>query len=246
VITPSDLRPLPPRDAPWLLRMTWEHLLFAHWPLEPELVARTLPSGLELDTFDGRAWLGVVPFWMSGVRARLLPPAPTAREFPELNVRTYVRGGGRSGVWFYSLDAASALAVAGARATFGLPYFHARMSCEPRNGRVRYASERRRPRGADARFAASYGPTSGVRTASEGSLEHWLTARFALFAVHRGQLVRGEIDHPPWPLQDASAEIEVETMARAAGFELPPIPPLLHFARCVDVRAWPPVACARL
>ncbi len=234
----------PAGSRPWMLRMTWEHLLFAHWPVDAAAVAAKLPAGLEVDTFDGRAWLGVVPFLMSGVRVRGLPPLPTARRFPELNVRTYVRCRGASGVWFFSLDAASSAVVIGARASFALPYFRAEMTCEEHDGAVRYES--RRLDGTGARFAASYRPTSPVRGAPAGSLERWLTARFALFSARAGgTLLRGDIEHEDWPLQDAEAEIEVETVSRAAGFEPPRAAPLLHFARRVDVLALAPRSVGR-
>lgn len=237
------------RRRAWVLRMTWEHLLFAHWQVDAREVASKLPSGLEVDTFDGRAWIGVVPFLMSGVRVRAMPPLPTARRFPELNVRTYVRCDGAPGVWFFSLDAASSAAVIGARASFGLPYFRAAMACDAtpsgEGEDVRYES-RRLGAAAEARFVARYRATSRVRSAPAGSLERWLTARFSLFSARaNGTILRGDIEHEDWPLQDASAEIEVETVSRAAGFERPRAAPLLHFARRVDVRAFAPIACRK-
>jgi uncharacterized protein YqjF (DUF2071 family) len=222
------------------MRMVWSELLFAHWPVDAARVRDALPHGLELDLFDGEAWLGVVPFVMSGVRLRWLPPLPTASRFCELNVRTYVVDGGKPGVWFFSLDAASELAVLGGRRLFHLPYFDARMSCEVAGRVVSDASARTDRRGPAANFRASYEPTSSAREARAGSLEHWLVERYCLYASDGARLLRGEIDHPPWRLHDARAQIELETMASAAGFELPSSPPLLHFAGAQDVVAWTP------
>ena len=146
-------------ETPWVMRMRWLDLLFAHWPVPVETLRPLIPAGLEVDTFEGRAWLGIVPFRMEDVAPRFLPAVPGPGAFPELNVRTYVRWRGRGAVWFLSLDAASRLAVAGARTAFHLPYFRARMSSETEAGWVEYRSERTDPRGPAAVFDARYRPT---------------------------------------------------------------------------------------
>lgn len=232
--------PLPARR--WAMHMRWEDLLFAHWPLDPSAVAPRLPAGLALDTFDGAAWLGVVPFRMTDTGLRGLPPVPTARRFPELNVRTYVHAGGKPGVWFFSLDAASALAVAGARAWFHLPYFRARMSCERPAGGVIYASQRTHRGAPPLVFDATYRPVGAEFRSRPGSIEAWLTERYALYAAdRRGRVFRGDIHHPPWPLRPAAAELRRNDGAAAHGFTLPDRPPLLHFAEGIDVVGWSPV-----
>lgn len=248
----TDPRHAPlPRQAtgPPVLAMRWHDLLFAHWSLPPEALAPTLPAGLELDTRDGRAWLGVIPFRMSGVRLRGLPPLPGARAFPEANVRTYVRAGDRPGVWFYSLDAASRLAVAAARRWFHLPYVHARMRAAPvvRDGGedgVRYASRRTGARarrsGRAGELICRYAPVGEPFEARPGTLEHWLTERYCLYsAAPGGRLLRGEIRHRPWPLQAAEADFERNDLAAASGLALSDERPQLLFARRLDV-----VACA--
>ena len=243
-------RPWPPPSRPWALAQRWHDLLFMHWPVAPETLARTLPAPLRPELFEGRAWLGVVPFRMSGVRLRGLPALPGLSAFPELNVRTYVSlpgpdGAPRPGVWFFSLDAASWLAVRVARASFGLPYFLARMGCEADGDGVRYHSRRVRARGA-AELVARYRPTGPARPAAPGTLEHFLTERYCLYAPdRRGGLRRAEILHAPWPLQPASAEIQRNTMAAPLGLEALPGAPLLHFARWLDVRVWSPRALER-
>lgn len=226
--------PKPPGH--WAVRMSWHDLLFAHWPMAADAIRPHLPSALEVDTYGGSAWIGVVPFRMSGIRVRLLPPVPTARALPELNVRTYVRGGGLPGVWFFSLDAASRLVVWTARIWYGLPYRHAEMECTETEEGIRYRSRRR-----DARFRAVYRPAGPPRPAEAGGLEHFLVERYRLFSRTRsGHLRRAEIRHEPWPLQPAEAEIEVNTVAEASGIPLPGGEPLLHFARRLEVRAWAP------
>ena len=227
--------------SPWVLRMRWRDLLFAHWPLRAEALRPLIPGGLEIDTFDGVAWLGVVPFRMEDVGPRFLPAPPGPGAFPELNVRTYVTRHGRGGVWFLSLDAASRLAVEGARMAFHLPYFQARMSTDTEAGWVEYRSERVDPRGPPARFVGRYRPVGTVVVAPPGSLAEFLTDRRGLYAADAaGRLSWTAIRHAPWPLQPAEAEISVDTMAAAHGLDLPAVPPLLHFARRLDVVGWWP------
>ena len=218
------------------MKQIWHDLLFAHWPIPPAQMRPLVPAQLPLDTFDGQCWLGVVPFHMSGIRARYLPPIPGFSALPELNVRTYVTCGGKPGVYFFSLDAASHAAVWGARTFYHLPYFYADMSAQNRKGTILYSSSRRK---GSAEFRGSYRPISDSRPPVPGSLEHWLTERYCLYTVHEGETYRCEIHHPPWPLQDAEATIETNSMARVAGIELPSIPPLLHFSRRQDVLIWP-------
>jgi hypothetical protein len=223
------------------MAQTWHDLLFAHWPVPPAVLARLIPPGLALDTFDGAAWVGVVPFRMTGIRLRGLPALPGGGALPEINVRTYVTAGGKPGVWFFSLDAGSALAVAAARRWFHLPYYRARFSIEREGDHVRYTCRRTHGGAPPAEFTARYGPAGDVTPARPGTLDHWLTERYCLYAAGtRGRLSRGEIHHAPWPLQPAAATIERNTMATAAGIELPPSAPRLHFARRLDVRIWPP------
>ena len=218
------------------MRQTWNDLLFAHWPLPPEALAQKIPAPLELDLFEGKAWLAVTPFHMSGIRARGLPALPGTSAFPELTVRTYVRFKDKPGVFFFSLDAASHLAVRGARAAFRLPYFFADMEVRLNGGRVRYHLRRQ---DGEAELKARYGPTSEVRVREKGTVEHFLTERYCLYTADRGRLWRAEIHHMPWPLQDASAEFETNTMAAASGIEISGPPALLHFAKRLDVLVWP-------
>ena len=186
-------RPWPLPKTPWLLFMRWHDLLLFHWPVRPKLIRPLIPKEIELDTFDGWCWIGVVPFRMTGVRPRYLP-MPLA--FPELNVRTYVKTPGRSGVWFFSLDAASWIAVRAARSWYGLPYYDARMSVQIEGDAVRYQSTRIHYRAAPAEFSASYRPTGAVYHAAPGTLDHWLTERYCLYAAgKRNEVVYGDGHH---------------------------------------------------
>ena len=223
--------------------MRWHDLLFAHWPVRTELIRPFIPDALEIDTFDGSCWVGVVPFRMSGVRPRYVP-IPLA--FPELNVRTYVKTRGRSGVWFFSLDAASWLAVRAAR-WLGLPYYDARMTVEMQGEVVEYLSVRTHRNAAPAEFIGTYGPTTQVYHAIPDTLDHWLTERYALYAaLEPDRIVYGEIHHLPWPLQRAEVDLRRNTMAGFLGLELFDTKPICHFARYQEVVAWPIVPIERM
>lgn len=220
------------------MAQTWSNLLFAHWPMVPDRLRPLIPAGLTLDIYDSRAWVGVVPFYMSHVRVRGLPPVPGTDRFCELNVRTYVTDGTKPGVWFFSLDASNALAVRGARRFFALPYFNALMSLQQYNAAVHYVSQRRHPNAAPAIFEALYRPISALYHSRHGTLLHWLTERYCLYAADEdGRIYRGEIHHLPWSLQDATADIRTNTMAQAAGIDLPD-EALLHFAEQLEVAVW--------
>ncbi|MEO6595432.1 MAG: DUF2071 domain-containing protein [Planctomycetota bacterium] len=236
-------RPWPLPQRAWALTMDWEDLLFLHWPVAASLLQPHLPAGLEVDTFDGSAWLGVVPFRMARTRFRWLPPVPTTHSFPELNVRTYVRAKDRPGVWFFSLDAASRLAVAGARAGFGLPYFRARMRCERTADVVHYESERRDPRAPVASFRASWNSSRATAPAVPGTLEHFLVERYCLFALRAGRLMRGDVAHAPWQLAKADVQLETCDMTRLLGCTLDGAPVSALAAAPMAVAGfWPEVS----
>ncbi|HEX5241757.1 MAG TPA: DUF2071 domain-containing protein [Tepidisphaeraceae bacterium] len=232
-------RPWPAPDRAWRMFMRWHELLFMHWPVAAGQVRSLLPKELELDLFDGSAWIGVVPFRMSGIRARGLPPIPGTSAFPELNVRTYVTVGGKPGVWFFSLDATNRLAVRAARWGFFLPYFDAHMHVGRTGSRIEYSCTRTHRKASPAKFDAEYGPAGEVFEPRSGTLDHFLTARYCLYAMRPDRGVhRCDISHMPWPLQRATAHIHGNTMAAAAGIELPRTEPLLHYAHQLDVVAW--------
>jgi uncharacterized protein YqjF (DUF2071 family) len=222
------------------MAQSWHDLLFAHWEVNAAELRPHIPAKLELDTFEGKAWLGVVPFRMSGVRLHWTPALPWLSAFPELNVRTYVTAQEKPGVWFFSLDAANAVAVATARLSFHLPYFHARMTCKQVDGWIQYKSERVHPGAPGASFEARYRPIGNHFEAQRGTLAYFLTERYCLYAAAGERIYRGEIHHPAWRLQSAEAEIAKNSMAEASGLALSAKPPLLHFAERQDMVAWAP------
>jgi hypothetical protein len=221
--------------------MRWHDLAFLHWPVDTPVLRQLVPSALELDLFDGQAWIGITPFRMSGVRPRWLPASPWLSTFPELNVRTYVTAGGKRGVWFFSLDAGNPVAVRVARWLFRLPYYPARMSLRIVGGSVSYTSIRSRRSAPPAEFVGRYRPTGSPMRSRPGSLEHWLTERYCLYALDsQGNACRAEIHHAPWPLQTGEAELQSNTMATALGISLPRTAPRVDFAKSLDVVAWMP------
>jgi uncharacterized protein len=223
------------------MAQSWHDLLFAHWAVDADVVRPHIPTPLEIDTFGGQAWLGIVPFRMTGVRLRWAPPLPWLSAFPELNVRTYVKAQDKPGVWFFSLDAMNAVAVSAARFSFHLPYFRARMECREVDGWIRYRSERSHRGAPHAAFEGRYRATGEFFEAQPGTLAHFLTERYCLYsAASEGRVYRGEIHHPPWQLQAAEGQFSRNSMAEAAGLILPAEPPLLHFAKRQDMVAWAP------
>jgi len=235
-----DHRPWPILTGAWTWRQCWRDLLFLHWPVPARDLQRFVPEALRVQEFDGTSWIGLVPFRMTGVMRRPWPDLPWVSAFPELNVRIYVEQGGKPGVWFLSLDATNALAVWAARRFFHLPYHKARMSLRGANGAIQYDSER-----AGAVLEAVYRPTSDVYRALPGTLEHWLTERYCLYALAPdGSLWRNEVHHAPWPLQRAEAEILRNTYFAVHGLDVRGPPAHLHFASELSVVVWAGESCA--
>jgi uncharacterized protein len=233
------MRDVAPPSRPWAGYMRWSDLAFLHWPVPTDAIRHLVPAPLEIDTFENTAWIGVVPFRMEGVRLRAAPPVPTVHTFEEINVRTYVRAAGRAGVWFFSLDAASRLAVRGARFLYNLPYFDADIAVATRGEVIDYHSIRRHRGAKHAEFKARYQPTGQPREASLGTLDHFLVERYCLFTFdERRGLGLIDIDHAPWPLQPGVADVLANTMAEASGIDFPRTPPIVHYAQRVDVHAW--------
>lgn len=233
-------RPFPmPQNKSWVMAQSWQHLLFAHYRVDIDVIRPMIPAELEIDTYEGEAWISVVPFLMNHVHLRGLPSFPTTGKFPELNVRTYVKHEDKLGVWFFSLDAASLLAVITARFTFNLPYYYADMSIKHEGDVIHYKSIRKHPNAIDAIFEAQYYPTAPVQYYDPNSLDRWLTDRYVLYSVNpKGQIFIGHITHLPWQLQPASANFLQDTMAQAVGIPLLDNNPVLHFVNHIDVLAW--------
>jgi len=222
------------------MTQAWVDLLFAHWPVDKDQLRSIVPPSLEIDTFDGAAWIGIVPFGMENVHWRIMPPVPLLSKFLELNVRTYVRYKGRSGIFFFSLDCANRVAVEVARTFFRLPYYNARMSKQLIDGRettartnrtIIYRSERIDKRGGDCLLDCDYRVVGEPFRSSPGSIEEWLTERYCFFTPNRsGQIVVGEVHHKPWPLQIAEAEFRTNSLAKVLGVQLPQTASLLHYS----------------
>ena len=232
-----------PRPAGrWAMRMTWRHLLFMHWPVDPEHVQSLLPASLEVETFAGRAWVGLIPFLMENVRQRCMPELPTTRRFPECNVRTYVHPRGRPdlpGVWFFTLDASSRLAVQVARRFWRLNYKFGKLGIERVGENLQYRVDRVDAPRAAMRCAWSIG--APMQPSQPGELRHFLTERYRLFAINRaGQACEGKIWHKPWPLREATLRSLDDQLVRAAGIEIDQAQlPVTWHSDVLDVEAWP-------
>jgi uncharacterized protein YqjF (DUF2071 family) len=232
-------RPRPIPTTRWLVGQSWHDLLFAHWPVSRSALRRVVPRDLELDSFDGECWLGIVPFRMQTVRFAWCPPVAGTSSFAEINLRTYVVNGDLPGVCFLTLDAGNPIAILLGRQLYGLPYLHARVALQHRGGAIAFRSSRDEPGSPAATFSATYRPTGIVRAAPAGTLEHWLTERYCFYTMGRRGLRRTEIHHKPWPLRPAESDISLNSLAEPFGIELEG-DPLLHFSRTQDVVAWPP------
>jgi uncharacterized protein YqjF (DUF2071 family) len=233
-----DHRPWPIPSGAWTWRQSWRDLLFAHWPVPASALRPLVPEPLEIQEFAGSSWVGVVPFRMAGVMRRPLPDLPWISAFPELNLRLYVEYQGKPGVWFLSLDATNPVAVWSARRFFHLPYFRADIE-HTRQGEEHSYHCRRRSQPSGVEFLARYRPCGAPYEARSGTLEHWLTERYCLYArAPAGGLFRGEVHHPPWPLQRAEAEISRNDLLAPHGLSLAERPELLHFSCRIDVVLW--------
>ena len=238
-------RPWAPPPTRWAMTQVWRNLLFAHWPIPAATMRELLPPNLPLDTYDGEAWVGVVPFRMTGISLHGLPDVAPFTRLLECNVRTYVTVESKPGVYFFSLDADNRVEVEVARAWYHLPYYKARFACAFRDDgqagdATDYSVTRTDRRLATGTFTARYRPIAPPRQPQQGTLEDWLTARYCLYTTdRRGRLYRGDIHHLPWQLQAAEAEIAVNTLADAHHLRLPNTPPLLHYSQRLDMVAWP-------
>jgi uncharacterized protein YqjF (DUF2071 family) len=219
-----------------IMRQTWRNLTFLHWRYDPEIIRRTIPPPLTLDTFDGSAWIGLAPFVLAGVRPFGFPSTPWISTFPETNVRTYVLGpDGEPGVWFHTLEADRLLGVLAARAWYKLPYRWAAMRVNAGEMLVEYRSRRKAPFGQGSTDVAIE-----IGTAREtNDLDHFLTARYRLYTVHKGRVGYGQIDHDPWPLQQGRVIRLNEDLILNSGVPAPKGEPLVHFARELQVRVAP-------
>ena len=222
------------------MHQNWGKLLFMHWRIEEKWLRRLIPSALEIDTFAGSAWIGVIPFTMWGIRASFLPPIPGTSAFHELNVRTYVSLNGEAGVWFFSLDAANRLAVWAARTFYGLPYFNAQMALKQDGSTIQYSSTRDDERGAAANLRTSWTVGDRLPQSAPLSLEYFLTERYCLYTKRKDKILRARIHHEPWQLQAAQLNSLASTMIESHGLPQPGGDPLLHYSQEQNVGIWLP------
>ena len=221
---------------PQVMRMSWLDLAFLNWPVRARVLRQTLPPGVELDCFEGQAWLSLVSFQMAGVGVRGVPDLPGVSVFPELNLRTYVLVDGIPAVWFYSLDADQRVAVEFGRRLYHLPYYRARISIWQEQDWLRYESVRTHPGSPAAEFRGRYRPLGESVPAPAGSLADWLTNRLAFVTATRsGRVYRCSVRHSPWPLQAGEAEITTNSVC-SIGLGLEPDgAPLVYFSRTLEV-----------
>lgn len=218
------------------MRQTWRNLTFIHWRYDPEVIRRTIPPQLTLDTFDGSAWVGLAPFVLAGVRPLGLPPTPWISQFPETNVRTYVLGpDGSPGVWFHTLEADRLLGVLAARAWYKLPYRWAAMRVNAGDSIVEYRSRRNALFGKGTTDVAI---EIGTKITAQ-DFDNFLTARYRLYTFHKGQVGYAEIDHDPWPLQRGRALRLNEDLVLNSGVPAPTGEPFIHFSSELHVRVGP-------
>jgi uncharacterized protein YqjF (DUF2071 family) len=228
----TDHRPWPLPAHNWTMRQEWNDLAFLHWEIAPQEIRPHLPPGVELDLYGGSAWIGVVPFDMRGVTRRGFPAPRWLSDFPEINVRTYVTMHGKPGVWFFSLDVPSRLAVWGARTFYHLPYFHAKMEVNREGESVCYAHRR-----GDLVFRAVYHPLEKIDATSD-SFETWASERYCLYTADRkGRVYRAQVHHPRWPLHRAEIDVSENNLLR--GWRTGSMHPSVVFSRHLPVVVWP-------
>jgi uncharacterized protein YqjF (DUF2071 family) len=221
-----------------IMHQSWGKLLFMHWAIDAGLLRPLIPAGLEIDTYNGKAWIGVVPFTMWDIRAlpSFLPAVPKLSAMHELNVRTYVHHNGTPGVWFFSLDCNSSTAVFGARTFYYLPYYNAELTLEQTNTKIDYSLKRTdKPR---AIFDATWNIGPPLPVSEPDSLEFFLTERYCLYSEHKGRIHQARIHHQPWPLQTASLDSYSSTMLDVLGLPEPTAAPILHYAEEISADIW--------
>lgn len=238
-------------NQPVVMHQNWHHLLFLHWEVPAEELQKLIAPELTIDTYEGKAYVGLVPFTLTGVRPVMAPPLPWISNFHEVNVRTYVHFRGRDpGIWFFSLDASSTIAVAAARAAYRLPYFHAQIDFQASHDplpTINFDAHRDDPNGArPANGRVRYAPMDGIVTrASVGTIEHFLIERYILYTTDSDhQLHRARVHHQPYPVQRADVLECDETLIWAAGVRRSQDNPLRHYAREVNVKVYPLERCA--
>lgn len=240
ILSQTSHRPWPlPKSKPFMIQY-WEELLFLHWEISKQFLDEILPRGLEADTFQGKAYVGLVPFRMKGVRPIFLPPLPWVSYFSELNVRTYVKTQGKPGVYFFSLDAENRIVVEVARKFFYLPYLNAKMRFKRKGIKKDFHCTRIDPRANPGEFHATYFPSSKIYQSKQNTLENWLTERYCLYSMDsERRIYRGEVHHLPWSLQKAEFDISHNTILKNHNIPVLEREPLAHYSESLKVILFP-------
>ena len=223
----------------WTMTQVWENVLFAHWSLPMEVVRKHIPAELEVDTFNGEAWVGVILFKMNGFKLRFTP-FRYPFSFPEINLRTYVKVNERPAIFFMTLDAADPLVVSVAKRWYRLPYFHAKMSFSKQEDMISFHSERKSV-GDSVVIGGEFYPVSEQFVPKDGSIDHWLTERYVYFNKDpNNHIYWGEVYHEPWQLRKVSGKFSDNTLLHPYQIELPGEPHLLHYSRGVEAQMGAP------
>lgn len=229
----TDHRPWPLPSQKWLLNQQWLNLLFVHWEIDAAFLRSLIPQPLEVDKFEDKAWLAIVPFDMKAVTLRNIPPLAPLSNFPEINVRTYVKYQDKPGVWFFSLDVPKLIPVWIARSCFHLPYRYAQVEFTESDNQIAYSHEYQ-----SEQFQANYRGLENL-DAKKATFEHWATERYCLYCQNkRGRLIRTEVQHPKWPLQ--KAELTIKKNSLISPFPIGTQHPSVLFSKKLDVVAYPP------
>jgi uncharacterized protein len=237
----TEHRPFPVPDLPWVMRQRWDDVLFLHWPVPPDVLRPHIPDEVELDLYDGAAWIGIVLFEVKGLRGRFLPPLPFTSTFPEVNVRTYVRKNGKPGVYFFSLDTTNKLAIKAARTGYSLPYFFADVSMDRSSTEVNCRSIRKERGLPRETLQVTYRPTGKEIPNEEGSFEHWMAERYCLCSLFGDELFRTDIHHRKWALESVDIELTSNTMAQYVPREYFSSAPKAHYSISKNTLFWLPV-----
>jgi uncharacterized protein YqjF (DUF2071 family) len=235
-----DHRPWPMPEGSWIQKQTWNNVLFLHWPAPTERIRSLLPKGLELETYDGSAWLGLVAINVTDAHLRYTPSLPFVSNVLPLNLRTYVRVGDKPGIYLFSADVSNALVVTAARQLFLMPYFNAQMDYREDGELHLFGSQRTEGEDTMNGFTVSYGPHSPVYNAEPGSLDHFLIERYGLYTTDdQGDVYRNDVHHYPWPLQRADAVVGANTLTLPPRLDLPEMDLMLcHYAHRLDALLW--------
>ncbi|KKI92857.1 hypothetical protein WQ54_06630 [Bacillus sp. SA1-12] len=232
-------RPFPLPSKKYIMRQTWRNLLFLHWPIPIEKLRPHIPSALQIDTFNGSAWLGIILFVIDGIFPFGVSSLSLTPRFPEINVRTYVKCNGKPGIYFMSIDVGNWASLKIAKKWYRLPYHSAEISFRKEGQTFHCQSRRKGYEHTPIVFKSKYVPISGVYFPKEGTLDHWLTERYCLFSSHNGiNIYCGEIHHRPWPLQKAEIELGINTLFTPYQFDLSGVNPIAHFSTGVDSLMW--------